>query len=189
MIKITKNAQKHFIDLLSKQKKGTQIRVFVNNPGEKNAECGVSYCLQNEVDTMDIKLDFKQFYVYVDFNSCDFLKDSEIDIVEDELSSQLTMKAPYARKKTFNNNLIDKINNFLDMEINPNLLSHGGKVFLVNLTKEGYVFLKFTGGCNGCSMINLTLKEGIEKKLLSCFPELKGVKDITNHRYGKHSYL
>ena len=48
--------------------------------------------------------------------------------------------------------------------------------------------LQFGGGCNGCSMVDVTLKEGIEKQLLNEFPELKGVRDLTEHQRGEHSY-
>ena len=48
--------------------------------------------------------------------------------------------------------------------------------------------LQFGGGCNGCSMVDVTLKEGIEKQLLAEFPELKGVRDLTEHQRGEHSY-
>ncbi|RRD41335.1 NifU family protein, partial [Tessaracoccus sp. OH4464_COT-324] len=47
----------------------------------------------------------------------------------------------------------------------------------------------FGGGCNGCSMVDVTLKDGIEKQLLAMFAnELKGVKDVTEHQRGEHSY-
>lgn len=56
------------------------------------------------------------------------------------------------------------------------------------MTEEGRVVLQFGGGCNGCAMVNVTLKEGIEKELLAHFPELTGVQDVTEHQAGEHSY-
>ena len=64
----------------------------------------------------------------------------------------------------------------------------GGRVSLMEITDEGYAILQFGGGCNGCSMVDVTLKEGIEKQLLAEFPELKGVRDLTEHQRGEHSY-
>jgi Fe/S biogenesis protein NfuA len=58
----------------------------------------------------------------------------------------------------------------------------------MEITDEGYAILQFGGGCNGCSMVDVTLKEGIEKQLLAEFPELKGVRDLTEHQRGEHSY-
>ncbi|CAL4325872.1 Fe/S biogenesis protein NfuA [Buchnera aphidicola (Protaphis terricola)] len=190
MIKISNEAQNYLLSLLSKEPIGTQIRVFIVNPGMKNAECRLSYCYLEEVDKSDIKLYYNNFYIYVNQSIIHFLKDSEIDLLIDNLGSQLTFKAPYARKNIIQKNLTlkDKIKNFLDQEINPQLLSHGGKVNLINLSKDKVVFIKFSGGCNGCSMIEVTLKEMIEKKILSFFPEVKQVIDNTQHLHGSHSF-
>ncbi|MGR5823483.1 NifU family protein, partial [Escherichia coli] len=64
----------------------------------------------------------------------------------------------------------------------------GGRVSLMEITEDGYAILQSGGGCNGCSMVDVTLKEGIEKQLLNDFPELKGVRDLTEHQRGEHSY-
>ncbi|SUX67912.1 putative DNA uptake protein [Citrobacter freundii] len=50
------------------------------------------------------------------------------------------------------------------------------------------LFCSLAAECNGCSMVDVTLKEGIEKQLLAEFPELKGVRDLTEHQRGEHSY-
>jgi Fe/S biogenesis protein NfuA len=64
-----------------------------------------------------------------------------------------------------------------------------GLVTLTEITDEGYVILQFGGGCNGCSMVDVTLKEGIEKQFLELFPgEIKGVRDATEHQRGDHSF-
>ena len=70
-----------------------------------------------------------------------------------------------------------------------NLASHGGKITLIEITDDGYAVLQFGGGCNGCSMVDVTLKDGVEKQLVSLFPnELKGARDVTEHQRGEHSY-
>lgn len=85
--------------------------------------------------------------------------------------------------------LIERVEYVLQSQINPQLAGHGGRVSLMEITEDGYAILQFGGGCNGCSMIDVTLKDGIEKELLNLFPnELKGVKDLTEHQRGEHSY-
>lgn len=190
MIHITEAAQHHFAKLLANQEEGTQIRVFVINPGTPNAECGVSYCPLDAVEEQDIKLDFQQFFAYIDPLSAPFLEEAEIDFVTDQLGSQLTLKAPNAkmRKVAADAPLIERIDYVLQSQINPQLAGHGGRVSLIEITEEGMAVLQFGGGCNGCSMVDYTLKEGIEKTLLQHFPELKGVCDLTEHQHGEHSY-
>ncbi|CDH01264.1 Fe-S biogenesis protein NfuA [Xenorhabdus bovienii] len=190
MINITEAAQAHFAKLLASQEPGTQIRVFVINPGTPTAECGVSYCPPDAVEATDTELKFDQISAYVDEISAPFLVEAVIDFVTDQLGSQLTLKAPNAkmRKVTDDAPLIERVEYVLQSQINPQLAGHGGRVSLMEITDAGYAILQFGGGCNGCSMVDVTLKEGIEKELLNMFPELKGVKDLTEHQRGEHSY-
>lgn len=191
MISISKSAQGHFRELLSQQPEGTNIRVFVVNPGMANAECGVSYCPPDSVEDSDTRLTFEGFDAVVDAQSAPFLEDAEIDFVEQDLGSQLTLKAPNAkaRKVADDAPLIERLEYKIQAEINPQLASHGGQVMVTEVTEDGYAILQFGGGCNGCSMVDVTLKEGIEKQLLEEFPgELSGVRDVTEHTHGEHSY-
>ncbi|ABJ90808.1 NfuA family Fe-S biogenesis protein [Buchnera aphidicola] len=192
MIKISKKAKKYIIKLLSKQELGTNIRIFVDSPGTMYAECGMAYCDMNDIDKKnDHKFSFDFFDVYIHKLMLPFLKDSIIDLVKNDLGTKITLKAPYAKilnkSKNFSQ-LQNSIKNFLTTQINPKLLLHGGSVALYDITDSGVVFLKFSGGCNGCSMIDITLKKGIEKKLIKNFPEISSVEDVTHHISGKHSY-
>lgn len=191
MITISEQAQTHFAKLLEKQPAGTNIRVFVVNPGTAQAECGVSYCPADAVEDTDIRLNFTGFDAVVDEESKPFLVDAEIDFVTDQMGSQLTLKAPNAKVRKVNDNapLLERVQYVIDSEINPQLANHGGRVTVMELTEAGVAILQFGGGCNGCSQVDLTLKEGIEKELLNRFVgELTGVKDITEHQRGEHSY-
>lgn len=191
MITISEDAQAHFGKLLSKQESGTNIRVFVVNPGTSTAECGVSYCPPDAVEDTDIRLNFNGFDAVVDQESAPFLEEAEIDYVTDQMGSQLTLKAPNAKARKVSDDapLVERINYMIESEINPQLAGHGGQVSLMEITEDGFAVLQFGGGCNGCSMVDVTLKEGIEKQMLQEFEgELKGVRDATEHQAGEHSY-
>ncbi|QOI10901.1 Fe-S biogenesis protein NfuA [Blochmannia endosymbiont of Colobopsis nipponica] len=190
MIDITNIAQEHLTKLLSQQKPGTQIRIFVIEPGTYNAECGISYCFAENINPSDIKIRFKSFSVYINKTNLPYLKDTEIDLIFNQTESQLTIKAPNARMCQPNDDapLDKKIEYILQSKINPVLAQHGGSVKLIEITKDMSAIIQFSGGCNGCSMVNLTLKESIEKELLQKFPELKKICDLTEHQHGKHSF-
>ena len=190
-IAISEAAQAHFRKLLSTQEEGTNIRIFVVNPGTPNAECGVSYCPPNAVEESDIEMKYDNFSAFVDEVSLPFLEEAEIDYVTEELGAQLTLKAPNAkmRKVADDAPLIERVEYVIQTQINPQLASHGGRITLIEITEDGYAILQFGGGCNGCSMVDVTLKDGVEKQLVSLFPnELKGAKDVTEHQRGEHSY-
>ncbi|MDO4697794.1 MAG: Fe-S biogenesis protein NfuA [Pasteurellaceae bacterium] len=190
-ITISDAAQSHFRKLLDQQEEGTNIRIFVVNPGTPSAECGVSYCPPNAVENTDTEVKFAQFSAFIDEMSYPFLDEAEIDYVTDTMGAQLTMKAPNAKMKKVADDapFIDRLDYVIQTQINPQLASHGGRVTLIEVTDEKIAVLQFGGGCNGCSMVDVTLKEGIEKQLLAIFPdELVGVKDVTEHQHGEHSY-
>lgn len=190
-ITISDAAQSHFRKLLDQQEEGTNIRIFVVNPGTQTAECGVSYCPPNAIEDTDTEVKFEQFSAFVDDVSLPFLDEAEIDYVTDAMGAQLTMKAPNAKMKKVDDDapFIERLDYVIQTQVNPQLASHGGRVTLIEITEDKYAILQFGGGCNGCSMVDVTLKEGIEKQLLALFPdELVGVRDVTEHQHGEHSY-
>lgn len=190
-ITITDAAQQHFRKLLDQQEAGTNIRIFVVNPGTPSAECGVSYCPANAVEASDTELTYTSFSAFVDEISYPFLQDAELDFVTDDMGSQLTLKAPNAKVRKVDDDapLIERVDYVIQTQINPQLANHGGKITLIEITDEGVAVLQFGGGCNGCSMVDVTLKDGIEKQLLDQFSgELTGVADVTEHQRGEHSY-
>ena len=100
-------------------------------------------------------------------------------------------KLKYCFDKEINKKTTEFIKNLETViynEINPMLESHGGDVSLVKFTEAGEVILQFGGGCQGCGMVDVTLKDGIEKTLLEQIPELKSVKDSTDHSIDDNAY-
>ncbi len=80
-----------------------------------------------------------------------------------------------------------RIQKILDEMINPAVASHGGYVELLDV-KENIAYLKLGGGCQGCGMVNVTLKQGIEATLKEEIPQLAGVIDQTDHAGGSNPY-
>lgn len=191
-ITITAAAQSYLAELLAKQNvKDMGIRIFVTNPGTPQAESCLSYCRPGEHYPQDIALSLRDFTVWIDGVSEAFLADAVVDYATDALGGQLTIKAPNARVSMIDENspLPDRINYYLQTEINPGLASHGGQVALVEVTADFIAVMRFGGGCQGCSMVDATLKEGVERTLKERIPELKGVQDITDHSNRDQAYV
>ena len=81
----------------------------------------------------------------------------------------------------------DKVQKILDEMINPAVAGHGGFVELLDV-KENVVYLMLGGGCQGCGMVNVTLKQGIEATLRDEIPQIAGVVDQTDHAGGNNPY-
>jgi Fe/S biogenesis protein NfuA len=187
---ITESAQQYLADLLGKQNTpGIGIRVFITQPGTPHAETCIAYCKPGEEKPEDTALALAEFTAWIDGTSEPFLEDALVDYATDRMGGQLTIKAPNAKVPMVNANspMNERINYYLQTEINPGLASHGGQVSLIDID-DGIVILKFGGGCQGCGQVDLTLKEGIEATLLARIPELKGVRDVTDHSNRENAY-
>ena len=107
------------------------------------------------------------------------------------MGGQLTIKAPNSRLPKIRDDspIEDQINYVLYNEINPSLASHGGVVTLEDLVDDSIAILKFGGGCQGCGMVDVTLKEGVEKTLLEKVPGLTAIRDVTDHTNRDNAYF
>lgn len=74
-----------------------------------------------------------------------------------------------------------------DEQVRPALASHGGDVEIVDIDNNK-VFVKLSGGCQGCAASQATLTQGIETLVKQNFPEIEGVVDITDHGSGENPY-
>jgi Fe/S biogenesis protein NfuA len=190
MIEISESAQAYLRDLLAKQDaEGVGIRVFVANPGTPSAETCIAYCRPGEAQEDDVPVDFDGFTAYFEKRSERFLEEAKVDFVEDRLGGQLTIKAPNARVPNVDADspIEDRINYVLYNEINPSLAAHGGMVQLMEVI-ENEAVLQFGGGCQGCAAVDMTLKDGVEKTLMEQVPDLRGIRDATDHTVTENAY-
>ena len=191
MITITESAQEYLVGLLAKQDAEVRgIRVFINDPGTPRAETCIAYCRDADIKGDDERREFDGFEAWFEARSLPFLEDALVDYAKDRMGGQLTIKAPNAKlpKVDASSSLGDRINYILHNEVNPQLAAHGGEVRLVELLEDGIAVLQFGGGCQGCGMVDATLKHGVEKSLLEQLPELKGVRDVTDHSVRTNAY-
>jgi len=191
MITITESAQEYLVGLLAKQDPEVRgIRVFINDPGTPRAETCIAYCRDADIKSDDERREFNGFAAWFEARSLPFLADALVDYAADRMGGQLTIKAPNAKvaKVDADSSLEDRINYILYNEVNPQLAAHGGEVRLVELLEDGVAVLQFGGGCQGCGMVDATLKHGVEKSLLEQLPDLKGVRDVTDHSVRTNAY-
>lgn len=191
MIDISEKAQTYFNHLIEQQDEpGLGLRISVNHAGTPGAGCDLQFCPEGQNRPDDLKLEFSGFDLFVESASARWLEDAEIDFEEDSTGGQLTIKAPGIKgsQPSADASLAERINWVLTTEINPSLASHGGHVSLVEITENTEVVLQFGGGCHGCGMADVTLKQGIEQTLKNHFPEIQAVVDATDHQTGENPY-
>jgi Fe/S biogenesis protein NfuA len=188
----------HFCALLAKHAaenagEKLNLRISVTNPGSLKADVGISFCPFGDQEDDDIAIQYTDFVLYIAQDSIAALREAEIDFkpVENGLGGQLSVKAPFIRgmAPTQDAPLHERVKYIIDTEINPNLASHGGFVTLVDIVDNNKVVLRFGGGCHGCGMADVTLKNGIEKTLLQQCPDIVAVQDATDHALGENPYF
>ncbi|MCK5894575.1 MAG: Fe-S biogenesis protein NfuA [Endozoicomonadaceae bacterium] len=187
---ITTSAQDYLRELLDKQGvEGIGVRLFVTQPGTPYAETCLAYCKPGESKETDLIIKLETFDVWIEAASEEYLEEGIVDYSMDRMGGQLTIKAPNAKTpKIGEDSPLDvKVNYFLTTEVNPGLAAHGGQVQLVEIN-EGMAVLQFGGGCQGCGMVDVTLKDGVEKTLKNRIPELVGVRDVTDHTNRENAF-
>lgn len=191
MIHVSESAQNYFRHLLEQQDiAGLGIRMKAVNGGTPRADCVLEYCEKSELSGDEVEVACDGFSVHIDAASAVFLEDAAVDFQVDATGGQLTIRAPRIKGTVpaADAPLADRVQYVLDAEINPQIAAHGGRVRLVELTPDAAVVLQFGGGCHGCGMADVTLKQGIEKTLRTHFPEITAVRDATDHRSGENPY-
>jgi IscR-regulated protein YhgI len=83
--------------------------------------------------------------------------------------------------------LAERVREVLERQVNPGIAAHGGSIALVDV-KDTEVYLEMSGGCQGCAMSRLTLRQGVERMLRQAVPEITAVHDITDHAGGSNPY-
>ncbi len=193
-ITITPSAQDYLAGLLAKQEvEGIGVRIFVEHAGTPRAECCMSYCQPDEVDPDDLQIPYPAFIAHIDAPSIPYLHDAVIDYNKDRFGGQLTFRAPNSKVPQVGENasIEERIHYVLQSEINPQLASHGGNVELVEVISDETgktAVLKFGGGCQGCSAVDVTLRQGVEVQLKQQIPELTQVVDETDHSQTQNAY-
>jgi len=79
------------------------------------------------------------------------------------------------------------VQQLFDEEVNPAVASHGGSFTLLDI-QDNNVYVQLGGGCQGCGMANVTLRQGVEARLREVLPEMDSLIDTTDHASGTNPY-
>jgi Fe/S biogenesis protein NfuA len=192
MIEITESAQNHFRQLLQSQGgDAVGIRVSAMNPGTPSADARLEFADAGDLLGDEWQVECAGFVLYVDAASVKFLDGAHIDISATATGSQLTIRAPNIKGKApdAESSLAEQVIWLIESEINPKLASHKGRVSLDSIDADNVVYLRFGGGCHGCGMADVTLKQGIEKTMMAKIPQISAVRDATDHSSGSAPFI
>ncbi len=190
MLTVTPSAREYFQGLLEQQPQGTNLRLQVLHAGTPRAEVDLTFCPEGEQATSDTPIECGAFVLFVEANSRQALEGAMIDFERHSTGGDLSIRAPGLKgeRPSIDAPIEERIAWVLEARINPMVASHGGVVSLVEVTEDQDVVLRFGGGCQGCGMIGVTLKQGVETTIKQEIPEIREVIDATDHASGTNPY-
>ena len=192
MINISESAQTHFRKLIEREAlPGLGVRLSAVHAGTAKADVRLEFAEPADLQGDEWAIDCEGFTLWLEAASVGYLDNAEIDYETKGTAGQLQIRAPKIKGDVpaDSASLVERVQWIVEHEINPQLAQHRGNVSVQEVTSDGVVVLRFGGGCHGCGMANVTLKQGIEKTLLDKVPGVTAVRDATDHDTGDAPYI
>lgn len=192
MIEIAADAQKKIAELIEQSEKQNNkpvkgLRVSAKAQSPLKVDYKLAFISAEQEIPEDMVVHFDSFDVYIDSQSAPYLEEARIDYVDGLMGSGFKIESGTKLPPNLSGPLVERVQTVLDQQINPTVASHGGYVSLIDI-RDDTVFLQFGGGCQGCGMVDVTLKQGIETAIKEAVPEITEVYDVTDHADGKNPY-
>jgi Fe/S biogenesis protein NfuA len=162
------------------------VRVVAHRFGRHQFRYELALMMEGETKDEDVVVDQDSVTVYLDPQSAEWLEGTTVDFVTDTTGTGFQFNNPQA-EVSWDDPLAQRVQKVIDERIAPSLAGHGGWVELLEVDGDAAV-IQFGGGCQGCGMSQVTLKEGIESAILQEVPEIKRVLDNTDHESGASPY-
>jgi Fe/S biogenesis protein NfuA len=193
MIEVTQAAEDFLADLVQKQDAAhLGIQVEVSDGGAPDAQIGMSFLELDQAQDgfTSIATRNPALRLFTRTANGVWLEGGRMDFRENDTGGTIVVDAPnlHVPRIGEDSSIEERINYILMSEVNPGLRSHGGRVSLVDLVDDNVAVLQFGGGCQGCGMVDVTLKQGVERTLLEKIPELTAVRDVTDHSQRENAY-
>lgn len=189
MIYFTEEAKAKILSFLQAEPHSEKFLFRISASGKKKESYHYQFFLDEEKNRQsdDVMVSSDGFTAIMDRESAKILDGTTVDWSENSNQSGFIIKNS-SEKKTLSDPQSQKIQELLENEINPALGGHGGFAELVDV-KGSVVFLRLGGGCQGCSMARLTIKNAIETRIKEVMPEITEVVDATNHMDGSKPFF
>ena len=184
-IDISRKAQDHIKKFLNASSEKIQgVSIIIETKTERKANYSIQFIELSDTPAENISIDFENIPVLVSKEVIPYLEGTEVDLND---KGELEAFNPSMSITEISGSVEEQIQHVLDEEVNPMVASHGGVVSLLEV-KDHNAYLEFGGGCQGCGMIDVTLKQGVEVMIKAQIPEIEAIYDVTDHAGGTNPY-
>ncbi len=193
---LTQSAIDKIAELMAGRGKGPMaVRVIVHLGGAGGGQSEFKFVGMDAKEEGDTVLEMGPFPMFLDEQAAVALKGAEVDFDEQkyttgfhiEYENPLESYLATKRKDWGDDPIANKVQQVVDDQINPGVAGHGGWVLLLDV-KGDTAYVEMGGGCRGCAISQMTLKDGIERIITEEVPEIKRVLDTTDHASGENPY-
>ncbi|MFN8640059.1 MAG: NifU family protein [Dehalococcoidia bacterium] len=162
------------------------VRVTVAGRGPDGFQHGFALVLHDALPEGDAVVEVDGLATYLEARNIEYLNGVSVDFEANEsgIGGRFTFQNP---NPLWRDDVSIRIQDLFDNAINPQIASHGGMVNLIEVVGS-IAYVELGGGCQGCNMANVTLKQGIEAAVLEYVPEISEVRDTTDHASGENPY-
>ena len=184
-----------YLDQSSGELEALRISTHAGSPVAPRFELTLVSLNEKEEDEREV--DGPGFPVLVRDGDADRLTGAAVDFVERVNESGFEvrlagsgngMTSPPRAAEAPSGAIADRVRGVLDTQVNPAIAAHGGMIELVGV-QDTEVFVQMSGGCQGCALSRMTLRQGVERMLRQAIPELTAVHDVTDHASGENPYF
>jgi Fe/S biogenesis protein NfuA len=145
---------------------------------------------ESEREAGDLSFDAGGFLVVVDAASAPRLEGATVDYIEAPGGGGFEIRNPNVatpETSTPTGPLADRVRQVIEERVNPGVAAHGGEINLVAV-EDNIAYITMHGGCQGCAMSKITLRQGIERMIREVVPEIVEIQDVTDHMSGTNPY-
>lgn len=186
MLTVTEAAKSKVLELLKAQgREGLHLRAAIAGRGPDGFQYRLGFVGDEERNADDQVIEAGGFKLLVDPTSSPNLEGATIDFVDGPQGSGFKVDNPNPLWKDATALAVQQV---LDRDINPAVAGHGGWVTLLDV-KDDVAYIQLGGGCQGCGMVDVTLKQGIEVRIREAVPAIREIIDSTDHAGGKNPYF
>lgn len=163
------------------------VRVAISEKTPTGFQYQLEFCDRAERSDTDVLLEQDGLLFYISGDSADDLRGTTLDYVDTGFSAGFKFDNPN-KPRLLEDPIAERVHRVIQDQINPGVAAHGGNVQLLDV-KNGTVFLRLGGGCQGCGQADTTVKEGIQTAICEAVPEVHTVLDVTDHAAGTNPYF
>ncbi len=162
------------------------IRVAIAGRGPQGFQHSLSIVDAGETDDFDddTVIEVSGITIFMEGRNVEYLDGVRIDFEEGPSGGVIKFENP---NPLWLDPVSQKLQELFDTQLNPQITAHGGVVNLLGVEGE-IAYIELGGGCVGCGMVDVTLKQGIEVAIKETVPEIKEVVDSTDHSSGSNPY-